>query len=194
MTSSPTCRRGPFGRFAAADAGIRVHLMGHSFGARLVAYSLSGLPQSAAGANSPVTTLLLIQGAFSTSRSRTRFPTSWSAARARCRRLPATSTARCWPRSAPRTALAAGGTRPPACWPTKDAESAVGHQPDQPGPPSRSSHRELDTTSSRVPSICSTPTPSSAPISRPSAAPTATSGMPRRSGRSSTPPAWQLRG
>ena len=53
------------GRLAAADAGIRVHLMGHSFGARLVAYALSGLPQAAAGANSPVTTLLLIQGAFS---------------------------------------------------------------------------------------------------------------------------------
>ena len=53
------------GRLAAADAGIRVHLMGHSFGARLVAYSLSGLPQSAAGANSPVKTLFLIQGAFS---------------------------------------------------------------------------------------------------------------------------------
>jgi hypothetical protein len=53
------------GTLAAADAGIRVHLMGHSFGARLVAYSLSGLPQAASGANSPVKTLYLIQGAFS---------------------------------------------------------------------------------------------------------------------------------
>jgi hypothetical protein len=53
------------GKLAAADAGIRVHLMGHSFGARLVAYSLSGLPQAATGANSPVKTLYLIQGAFS---------------------------------------------------------------------------------------------------------------------------------
>ena len=53
------------GRLAAADAGIRVHLMGHSFGARLAAYALSGLPQAAAGPDSPVTTLLLIQGAFS---------------------------------------------------------------------------------------------------------------------------------
>jgi hypothetical protein len=53
------------GNLAAADAGIRVHLMGHSFGARLVAYSLSGLPQAATGANSPVKTLYLIQGAFS---------------------------------------------------------------------------------------------------------------------------------
>jgi pimeloyl-ACP methyl ester carboxylesterase len=53
------------GRLAAADTGIRVHLMGHSFGARLVAYSLSGLPQAATGANSPIKTLYLIQGAFS---------------------------------------------------------------------------------------------------------------------------------
>ncbi|MGO9783536.1 MAG: hypothetical protein ACLPKE_03225 [Streptosporangiaceae bacterium] len=49
------------GRLAAADARIRLHLMGHSFGARLVACALSGLPKAAAGANSPVTTLLLIQ-------------------------------------------------------------------------------------------------------------------------------------
>ena len=53
------------GTLAAADPGIRVHLMGHSFGARLVAFSLSGLPQAASGANSPVKTLYLIQGAFS---------------------------------------------------------------------------------------------------------------------------------
>jgi hypothetical protein len=53
------------GNLAAADAGIRVHLMGHSFGARLVAFSVSGLPATASGANSPVKTLLLIQGAFS---------------------------------------------------------------------------------------------------------------------------------
>ncbi len=53
------------GELAATHPGIRVHLMGHSFGARLVAYSLSGLPQAAIGANSPVKTLFLIQGAFS---------------------------------------------------------------------------------------------------------------------------------
>jgi hypothetical protein len=53
------------GQLASADAGIRVHLMGHSFGARLVAYALSGLPASAVGPSSPVKTLLLIQGAFS---------------------------------------------------------------------------------------------------------------------------------
>lgn len=41
---------------------IRVHLIGHSFGARLVAYALGGItsPDS-----SPVTSLTLIQGAFS---------------------------------------------------------------------------------------------------------------------------------
>lgn len=53
------------GRLAAGHPGIRVHLMGHSFGARLVSFSLSGLPQAATGDNSPVRTLLLIQGAFS---------------------------------------------------------------------------------------------------------------------------------
>ena len=53
------------GKLAAADPGIRIHLMGHSFGARLVAYSLSGLPPAATGAKSPVKTLYLIQGAFS---------------------------------------------------------------------------------------------------------------------------------
>jgi hypothetical protein len=41
---------------------VRVHLLGHSFGARLVAFALKGI--SSAGA-SPVASLLLIQGAFS---------------------------------------------------------------------------------------------------------------------------------
>jgi hypothetical protein len=53
------------GQLAVANAGIRVHMMGHSFGARLVSFALSGLPPAATGANSPVRTLLLIQGAFS---------------------------------------------------------------------------------------------------------------------------------
>jgi hypothetical protein len=53
------------GQLATADAGIRVHLIGHSFGARLVAYALSGLPGSQVGPSSPVKSLLLIQGAFS---------------------------------------------------------------------------------------------------------------------------------
>ncbi|MFZ0875023.1 MAG: hypothetical protein WAN20_10940, partial [Pseudonocardiaceae bacterium] len=43
----------------------RVHLLGHSFGARLVAFALSGLPDDRRGANSPVKSLTLIQGAFS---------------------------------------------------------------------------------------------------------------------------------
>ncbi|MFD4660880.1 hypothetical protein ACFWP2_35285 [Kitasatospora sp. NPDC058444] len=42
--------------------GLRVHLIGHSFGARLVSFSLAGV---GAPGDSPVTSLLLIQGAFS---------------------------------------------------------------------------------------------------------------------------------
>jgi hypothetical protein len=41
---------------------VRVHLAGHSFGARLVSYALSGIGSPAA---SPVASLCLIQGAFS---------------------------------------------------------------------------------------------------------------------------------
>jgi hypothetical protein len=43
----------------------REHLMGHSFGARLVASSLAGLPDSMTGTVSPVKSLMLVQGAFS---------------------------------------------------------------------------------------------------------------------------------
>src|SRR6201998_2306368 len=43
----------------------RIHLMGHSFGARLVAYALAGLPASQTGSASPIKSLTLIQGAFS---------------------------------------------------------------------------------------------------------------------------------
>jgi hypothetical protein len=39
--------------------------MGHSFGARLVAYSLAGLRANQTGAASPIKSLALIQGAFS---------------------------------------------------------------------------------------------------------------------------------
>lgn len=42
--------------------GVRVHLIGHSFGARLVSFSLAGV---GAAADSPVGSLLLVQGAFS---------------------------------------------------------------------------------------------------------------------------------
>jgi hypothetical protein len=44
---------------------LRVHLLGHSFGARLVSFSLSGLPASAAREKSPVKSVFLLQGAFS---------------------------------------------------------------------------------------------------------------------------------
>lgn len=44
---------------------IRVHLIGHSFGARVVSFSLRGLAKESVGAKSPVKSLLLLQGAFS---------------------------------------------------------------------------------------------------------------------------------
>jgi len=50
---------------APAGSTLRVHLLGHSFGARLVSYSLTGLPATAVGAASPVKSLTLVQGAFS---------------------------------------------------------------------------------------------------------------------------------
>ena len=53
------------GRLSTAHPGIRVNLMGHSFGARLVASALAGLPDAGTGTASPVTSLLLVQGAFS---------------------------------------------------------------------------------------------------------------------------------
>jgi pimeloyl-ACP methyl ester carboxylesterase len=53
------------GRLAADNPALRVHLVGHSFGARLVSYALSGLPDTAVGAASPVKSIALIQGAFS---------------------------------------------------------------------------------------------------------------------------------
>lgn len=53
------------GTLQSSAAGIRVHLIGHSFGGRLVAFSLAGLPDSAGGVASPVKSLLLVQAAFS---------------------------------------------------------------------------------------------------------------------------------
>lgn len=50
------------GRLHEAQPGLRVHLVGHSFGARLVSFALAGLP---AGDPSPVKSLVLLQGAFS---------------------------------------------------------------------------------------------------------------------------------
>ena len=49
----------------AAAPALRVHLVGHSFGARVVSFTLRGLPASLAGPASPVKSLTLLQGAFS---------------------------------------------------------------------------------------------------------------------------------
>lgn len=49
-------------RIARTTPGVRLHLVGHSFGARLVSFALRGLPSEGA---SPVKSLLLLQGAFS---------------------------------------------------------------------------------------------------------------------------------
>ena len=54
---------GPFlGELASRAPNLRVHLIGHSFGARLVSFSLAGLPD---GVPSPVCSLTLLEGAFS---------------------------------------------------------------------------------------------------------------------------------
>src|SRR5690606_17478861 len=53
------------GQLAALLPELRVHLIGHSFGARLVSYTLKGLPSAAVASASPVKSLLLLQGAFS---------------------------------------------------------------------------------------------------------------------------------
>jgi hypothetical protein len=51
------------GRIHQADPDLRIHLIGHSFGARLVSFALAGLPDGAGP--SPVKSLYLLQGAFS---------------------------------------------------------------------------------------------------------------------------------
>ncbi|MDA4110026.1 alpha/beta hydrolase [Mycolicibacterium holsaticum] len=52
-------------QIAALTPAPRVHLIGHSFGARLVAYALAGMPENLTGSASPVKSVTLIQGAFS---------------------------------------------------------------------------------------------------------------------------------
>ncbi len=52
-------------RLAREAPKTHVHLLGHSFGARLVSFSLAGLPAEAAETSSPVKSLFLLQGAFS---------------------------------------------------------------------------------------------------------------------------------
>ena len=55
---------GPFiGRIHLAAPDVRVHLVGHSFGARVVSYALAGLPNGVVP--SPVKSVTLLQGAFS---------------------------------------------------------------------------------------------------------------------------------
>ncbi|MFJ5153016.1 serine-threonine protein kinase [Streptomyces sp. NPDC088353] len=49
------------GRLARAAPGVRVHLVGHSFGGRLVSFALSGLPEGVR----TVKSVTLLQGAFS---------------------------------------------------------------------------------------------------------------------------------
>jgi pimeloyl-ACP methyl ester carboxylesterase len=51
------------GRIHAALPQLRVHLVGHSFGARLVSYTLAGLPDLPG--DSPVKAVTLLEGAFS---------------------------------------------------------------------------------------------------------------------------------
>ncbi|MFC9995269.1 serine-threonine protein kinase [Nocardia sp. NPDC127526] len=48
-------------RLATEHPGLRIHLVGHSFGARAVAYALDGLAEGP----SPVKSITLLQGAFS---------------------------------------------------------------------------------------------------------------------------------
>jgi hypothetical protein len=52
------------GRLSEID-GIRINKIGHSFGARLISFSLTGLPDTAVGDASPVKSMMLVQGAFS---------------------------------------------------------------------------------------------------------------------------------
>jgi hypothetical protein len=57
---------GPFvARLHSQSPTLRVHLVGHSFGARVVAYALAGLPEPTAAQPSPVKSVTLLQGAFS---------------------------------------------------------------------------------------------------------------------------------
>ena len=190
------------GKLAAADPGIRIHLMGHSFGARLVAYSLSGLPPAATGAKSPVKTLYLIQGAFSHFAFANPVPDVLVSG-------PGALSAFTHNVNGPLLSTFTAADRAVGWWypaasalAHQDAEAAddltyqwggMGHDGYQQPPPggirSRSRRRERRTASSRACSTCSTPTPSSPPISHRSAAPTATSGTRRWSGRWSTPPA-----
>lgn len=58
------------GQLAAAAPGVRVHLVGHSFGGRLVSFALRGLPEGVR----TVKSVTLLQGAFSHYAFATRLP------------------------------------------------------------------------------------------------------------------------
>ena len=64
-------------RLTKADPGLRLHLLGHSFGARLVSFALTGL---AAAGPSPVASLFLLQGAFSHFAFAEHLPQDWNRA------------------------------------------------------------------------------------------------------------------
>jgi hypothetical protein len=51
------------GRLTAKFPDMRIHLVGHSFGARVVSFALAGMPAS--GQPSPVKSVTLLEGAFS---------------------------------------------------------------------------------------------------------------------------------
>ena len=53
------------GRICRERPDLRVHLLGHSFGGRVVAFALAGLPPDALSSKSPVKSVALLQGAFS---------------------------------------------------------------------------------------------------------------------------------
>ena len=53
------------GRLRRERPDLRVHLLGHSFGGRVVAFALAGLPPDALSSKSPVKSVALLQGAFS---------------------------------------------------------------------------------------------------------------------------------
>jgi len=52
-------------RLAHANPDLRIHLVGHSFGARLVSFAVWGLSDGAVADGSPVKSVTLLQGAFS---------------------------------------------------------------------------------------------------------------------------------
>jgi hypothetical protein len=53
------------GRVAGSGRPLNVHLVGHSFGARLVSFTVGAIPPAPAGGAGPIKTLFLVQGAFS---------------------------------------------------------------------------------------------------------------------------------